>query len=127
MVKIKIEKQIKCTVDSLWELFSDVTRSDWVPFANKILYEDGVRTFIMEGVGEIKEKIIEINHSEKSLTYKVVQSPVPLDHHLAKVTILEDKNFSKLIWVSEIKPDKFEKLIKDGMESSIEKIQKILE
>ena len=127
MVKIKIEKQIKCTVDSLWELFSDVTRSDWVPFANKILYEDGVRTFIMEGVGEIKEKIIEINHSEKSLTYKVVQSPVPLDHHLAKVTILEDKNFSKLIWVSEIKPDKFEKLIKDGMESSIEMIQKIIE
>ena len=127
MVKIKIEKQIKCTVDSLWELFSDVTRSDWVPFANKILYEDSVRTFIMEGVGEIKEKIIEINHSEKSLTYKVVQSPVPLDHHLAKVTILEDKNFSKLIWVSEIKPDKFEKLIKDGMESSIEMIQKILE
>ena len=127
MVKIKIEKQIKCTVDSLWELFSDVTRSDWVPFANKILYEDGVRTFIMEGVGEIKEKITEINHSEKSLTYKVVQSPVPLDHHLAKVTILEDKNFSKLIWVSEIKPDKFEKLIKDGMESSIEMIQKILE
>ena len=127
MVKIKIEKQIKCTVDSLWELFSDVTRSDWVPFANKILYEDGVRTFIMEGVGEIKEKIIEINHSEKSLTYKVVQSPVPLDHHLAKVTILEDKNFSKLIWVSEIKPDKSEKLIKDGMESSIEMIQKILE
>ena len=85
MAKIKIEKQIKCTVDSLWELFSDVTRSDWVPFANKILYEDGVRTFIMEGVGEIKEKIIEINHSEKSLTYKVVQSPVPLDHHLAKL------------------------------------------
>jgi len=127
MVKIKIEKQIKCTVDSLWELFSDVTRSDWVPFANKILYEDGVRTFVMEGVGEIKEKIIEINHSEKSLTYKVVQSPVTLDHHLAKVTILEDKNFSKLIWVSEIKPDKFEKLIKDGMESSIEMIQKILE
>jgi len=127
MVKIKIEKQIECTVDSLWELFSDVTRSDWVPFANKILYEDGVRTFVMEGVGEIKEKIIEINHSEKSLTYKVVQSPVPLDHHLAKVTILEDKNFSKLIWVSEIKPDKFEKLIKDGMESSIEMIQKILE
>ena len=127
MVKIKIEKQIRCTVDSLWELFSDVTRSDWVPFANKILYEDGVRTFVMEGVGEIKEKIIEINHSEKSLTYKVVQSPVPLDHHLAKVTILEDKNFSKLIWVSEIKPDKFEKLIKDGMESSIEMIQKILE
>lgn len=127
MVKIKIEKQIKCPVDYLWELFSDVTRSDWVPFANKILYEDGVRTFVMEGVGEIKEKIIEINHSEKSLTYKVVQSPVPLDHHLAKVTILEDKNFSKLIWVSEIKPDKFEKLIKDGMESSIEMIQKILE
>ena len=56
-----------------------------------------------------------------------MQSPVPLDHHLARVTILENKNFSKLIWVSEVEPDKFEKLIKDGMESSIAMIQKILE
>ena len=127
MKKIRIEKQIKCSVDSLWELFSDVTRSDWVPFANEIILENDVRTFKMDGVGEIKEKIIEKDQANKSLTYSVIKSPAPLNHHLAKVTVLEDNNFSKLVWTSEVEPDEFEKLIADGMESSIEMIKKILE
>ena len=127
MIKIKIEKQIKCSSDDLWALFSDVTRSDWVPFANSISLEDDVRTFVMEDVGEIKEKILEINHDKKSLTYSVIKSPAPLDHHLANIKVLEENHFSKLIWTSEIEPNEFEKLIKDGMESSIEMIQKILE
>ena len=127
MKKIRIEKQIKCSVDSLWELFSDVTRSDWVPFANEIILENDVRTFKMDGVGEIKEKIIEKDQANKSLTYSVIKSPAPLDHHLAKVTVLEENNFAKLVWTSEVEPDEFEQLISDGMESSIEMIKKILE
>ena len=45
MKKIRVEKHIKCSADSLWELFADVTRSDWVPFANEIVFENDVRTF----------------------------------------------------------------------------------
>ena len=94
MKKIRIEKQIKCSADSLWELFADVTRSDWVPFANEIVLENDVRTFKMDDVGEIKEKIIEKDQVNKSLTYSVIKSPTPLNHHLAKVRVLEDNNFS---------------------------------
>ena len=111
MKKIRIEKQIKCSADSLWELFADVTRSDWVPFANEIVLENDVRTFKMDGVGEIKEQILEKDQVNKSLTYSVIKSPAPLNHHLAKVTVLEDNNFSKLVWTSEVEPDEFEKLI----------------
>ena len=57
----------------------------------------------------------------------MIKSPAPLNHHLAKVTVLEDNNFSKLVWTSEVEPDEFEKLISDGMKSSIEMIKKILE
>ena len=127
MKKIRIEKQIKCSADSLWELFADVTRSDWVPFADEIIFENDVRTFKMDGVGEIQEKIIEKDKAKKSLTYSVIKSPAPLSHHLANITVVEDNNFSKLIWTSEVDPDEFEKLIVDGMESSIEMIKKILE
>ncbi len=127
MKKIRIEKQIKCSADSLWELFADVTRSDWVPFADEIIFENDVRTFKMDGVGEIQEKIIEKDKAKKSLTYSVIKSPAPLSHHLANITVVEDNNFSKLVWISEVDPDEFEKLIVDGMESSIEMIKKILE
>ena len=111
MKKIRIEKQIKCSADSLWELFADVTRSDWVPFANEIVLENDVRTFKMDGVGEIKEKIIEKDQANKSLTYSVIKSPAPLNHHLAKVTVLEDNNFSILVWTSDVVADDFVKLI----------------
>ena len=127
MKKIRIEKQIKCSAESLWELFADVTRSDWVPFADEIIFENDVRTFKMDGVGEIQEKIIEKDKAKKSLTYSVIKSPAPLSHHLANITVIEDNNFSKLVWTSEVDPDEFEKLIVDGMESSIEMIKKILE
>ncbi len=127
MKKIRIEKQIKCSADSLWELLADVTRSDWVPFADEIIFENDVRTFKMDGVGEIQEKIIEKDKAKKSLTYSVIKSPAPLSHHLANITVVEDNNFSKLVWTSEVDPDEFEKLIVDGMESSIEMIKKILE
>ena len=76
---------------------------------------------------ELKKIKSEINQDKKSLTYSVIKSPAPLDHHLANIKVLEENHFSKLIWTSEIEPNEFEKLIKDGMESSIEMIQKILE
>ena len=76
---------------------------------------------------KLRKKSLKKDQANKSLTYSVIKSPASLNHHLAKVTVLEDDNFSKLVWTSEVEPDEFEKLISDGMESSIEMIKKILE
>ena len=128
MKLIKIQTKFNCSADDLWNLFSDVTRSDWVPFAKDILLEDNFRTFVMDGVGEIKEQIIDLNKEKKTLSYSVIKSPAPLKHHLAKISVLaETENRATLIWTSEVEPDHFEQLIKDGMESSITLIKKILE
>ncbi len=127
MKLIKVEKEFSCSADTLWELFSDVTRSDWVPFAKNILLKDDIRTFVMDGVGEIKEKIIEVNQEKRTLSYSVIESPAPLNHHLAKITVLESNHLSRLVWTSEVEPDEFAQLIKDGMESSIKEIKKIVE
>ena len=128
MKLIKIQTKFNCSADDLWNLFSDVTRSDWVPFAKDILLEDNIRTFIMDGVGEIKEQIIDLNNEKKTLSYSVIKSPAPLNHHLAKILVFsEAENRATLIWTSEVEPDHFEQLIKDGMESSITLIKKILE
>ena len=128
MKLIKIQTKFNCSADDLWNLFSDVTRSDWVPFAKDILLEDNIRTFVMDGVGEIKEQIIDLNNEKKTLSYSVIKSPAPLNHHLAKISVsAEVENHATLIWTSEVEPDHFEQLIKDGMESSITLIKKILE
>ena len=68
-----------------------------------------------------------MNQKKRTLSYSVIESPAPLSHHLAKITVLESNNSSRLIWTSEVEPDEFAQLIKDGMESSIEEIKKIVE
>ena len=96
MKLIKIQTKFNCSADDLWNLFSDVTRSDWVPFAKDILLEDNIRTFIMDGVGEIKEQIIDLNNEKKTLSYSVIKSPAPLNHHLAKILVLSEAEIVQL-------------------------------
>ena len=125
---IEITTLLNSPIDRVWEIFSDLTRADWVPFAEKITLEEGVRKFEMEGVGEIKEKILLLDNENRHMSYRVIKSPVPLEHHLAEIKLTESEtNKTKLYWRSEINPDVFEKLIKDGMEASIEMIKKIVE
>ena len=79
-------------------------------------------------LGEIKEKILLLDNENRHMSYRVIKSPVPLEHHLAEIKLTESEtNKTKLYWRSEIKPDTFEKLIKDGMEASIQMIKKIVE
>ena len=58
---MKIIKEIinfDCDAKELWKILTDVSRCDWVPSVDKIIIEDDCRVFEMEGIGQVKEKIL---------------------------------------------------------------------
>ena len=58
---MKIIKEIinfDCNAKDLWKILTDVSRCDWVPSVDKIIIEDDCRVFEMEGIGQVKEKIL---------------------------------------------------------------------
>ena len=80
---VELQELLPHSVKSVWEIISDVTRSDWVPAVDEISETDGIRSFSMEGIGEIQEKILVNDGGNHRLQYSAIKTPNPLEHHLA--------------------------------------------
>jgi hypothetical protein len=118
---------LEAPIDKVWKILSDISRCDWLPTVNHVELEGDCRVFEMEGMGKIKEKIIEINHENKILKYSAIETRTPIDHHLACMQLNPINDTStELYWSTEIEPEIFAEAIRQGMLISAEGLKKVL-
>ena len=111
----------------IWEIISDLSRSDWVPGVESITLEDNVRTFKMQGMGRLVEKILKCDHDALELEYSAIETLAPINHHLAKIKLVSNENDSTdFIWTTEIDPEEFADAILQGMVSSLDQLELVL-
>ena len=127
-MKILAERvELDCSAEYLWSILSDVGRSDWVPTIDKIILDGDCRLFEMEGIGTITEKILLKDNEQMILQYSAIETPSPIEHHLATMKIIPDgESACSLEWTTEITPVIFADSIHQGMLVSIEGIKKVL-
>ena len=119
--------ELDCSAKHLWSILSDVGRSDWVPTIDKITLNGDCRLFEMEGIGTITEKILLKDNEQMILQYSAIETPSPIEHHLATMKIIPDgESACSLEWTTEITPEIFADSIHQGMLVSIEGIKKVL-
>lgn len=119
--------ELDCSAKHLWSILSDVGRCDWVPTIEKITLNGDCRLFEMEGMGTITEKILLKDNDQMILQYSAIETPTPIEHHLATMKIIPEGDFKcYLEWTTEIKPEIFADSIHQGMLVSIEGIKKVL-
>tara|TARA_B100000989_G_scaffold221163_1_gene168915 strand:- start:92 stop:478 length:387 start_codon:yes stop_codon:yes gene_type:complete len=126
-MKIIREKEIfQVNAQEIWDIISDPTDSSWVPTVEEISLEGDVRSFSMEGMGELKEKILKIDQDNKIFQYSAIQTPAPIEHHLATIQIfpLENDN-CEFSWTTEIEPEIFAEGIHQGMLISLKELKKL--
>ena len=124
---LKEEIKLQCPANELWAILSDLRRSDWVPSIEEIILNDDCRSFEMKGMGEITEKILKCDEQEMILQYSAIETPVPIEHHLATMQIFPiSEQECSLSWITEISPDVFSTGIHQGMLTSIEGIKKVI-
>ena len=58
MKVLKLSESLNHKIETVWEVISDVSRTDWVPGVDEISLNGDIREFFMEGMGKIKEKIL---------------------------------------------------------------------
>ena len=127
MKKLSETAQFNCSAANLWSILSDVGRCDWVPTIEKITLDGDCRLFEMEGMGIITEKILLKDDGNMILQYSAIDTPAPIEHHLATMKIIPDGDFACLLeWTTEIAPEIFSDSIHQGMLISIEGIKKVL-
>jgi len=124
---LKEEVNLNCSAGELWAVLSDVGRSDWVPTIEKISLKGDCRHFEMAGMGKVTEKILKQDSASMTLKYTAIQTPAPIEHHLATMQITPLNNQECMLsWTTEISPDIFADGIHQGMLASIEGIKKII-
>ena len=119
--------KLQCSASFLRNILSDVTRCDWVPTIDSINLEGDCRVFEMDGMGKVRERILLLDNEHMKLKYSAIETPTPIQHHLATMQITEiDDSSCQLDWTTEIEPEIFAEAIHQGMLISIEGIKRII-
>ena len=126
MIKIKEKKEFKESPAIIWEIVSNISRSDWVPGVENIKLDGNKRIFKMEGMGRLVEEIIECNDENMELSYAAIETAIPIQHHLAIIKLSEMKDNTIFDWTTEIDPPEFSDAIRQGMLASLDQLEKVL-
>ena len=127
MKTIEEKRSFNVSPQMIWNIISDLSRSDWVPGVESITLEDNVRTFKMKGMGRLVEKIVKCDHDAYELEYSAIETLAPINHHLAKIKLVSNENEStNFIWTTEIDPEEFADAILQGMVSSLDQLESVL-
>ena len=127
MKNIEEKRSFNASPQMIWNIISDLSRSDWVPGVESITLEDNVRTFKMQGMGRLVEKILKCDHDALELEYSAIETLAPINHHLAKIKLVSNENDSTdFIWTTEIDPEEFADAILQGMVSSLDQLELVL-
>ena len=92
MKTIEEKRSFNVSPQMIWNIISDLSRSDWVPGVESITLEDNVRTFKMKGMGRLVEKILRCDHDALELEYSAIETLAPINHHLAKIKLVSNDN-----------------------------------
>ena len=127
MKRLEEERIFNCSADVLWSILSDVARCDWVPTVEKITLDGDCRFFEMAGMGRIVERILLLDNETMTLQYSAIETPAPVDHHLATMHVREvDEDHCQLEWKTEIDPETFADGVHQGMVISLQGIESLL-
>ena len=65
----------------VWNIISNLSRSDWVPGVERITLKEDTRIFEMQGMGDLVERIIKCDSETKELHYSAIKTQAPINHH----------------------------------------------
>ena len=110
----------------VWNIVSNLSRSDWVPGVERITLKEDTRIFEMQGMGDLVERIIKCDSETKELHYSAIKTQAPINHHLAKIKLENFEGKTKFIWSTEIDPEIFSDAIEKSMIASLDQLAGVL-
>jgi len=124
---LRINHRFNVPADVVWGVIGKVDRVDWVPGVERCVLEGDVRTLDLPGAGEIQERILLCDPQAYELTYQCIQSPIPLEHHEARMRLSALPDGScEFSWEADILPINFEGFLKDSMSGALAQLIEVV-
>jgi len=91
--------------DDVWKLVGDFGGlASWMPGIDQCDLDGDVRAIKTMGI-EIKEQLRARDDAARTISYSIVDSPMPLEHHLATIAVTPREGGSHVTWAVEVRPD----------------------
>jgi len=105
MPTIYLEHHVDAPAATVWQQISDIRSPERL--TNMIhaveVIEECERACATDH-GKIVERIISVDHDRRRVAYTATQSPFPINHHNAALTVTEEPDGSRLTWITDIEP-----------------------
>lgn len=112
MSRIYVSSVIPAPVDRVWEKIRDFNALPrWHPMVKFSEIEKGlpsdrlgcVRHFVLQDGGDLRERLLALSDQERSFTYSILASPLPVANYVATVRLkgITDGNHSFAEWSAE--------------------------
>ena len=123
----KAEVTIARSPEDVWAVVGRFEGLDeWMPGIDSCEMDGDVRKLQTMGM-EIHEQLKERDEAAKRIAYSIVKSPMPLEHHLATLTVTPEGDGSRLEWAYEIRPDDMAAAFGPVYEGSAQAVKQALE
>lgn len=123
----KVEVHIERTPEDVWAVISDFGGLDgWMPGVDGCDLDGDVRTLNTNGM-EIKERLVSQDDGARTQSYSIVEGPIPVEHHLATLSVEPDGEGSRFTWAWEVRPDEMAALFSSIYEGSAQAVKDQLE
>ena len=101
----KVEVHIARPPDEVWALVADFGGLDtWMPGVESCELDGDVRTLQAMGT-TLKERLVAQDDDARSQSYSIIDGPMPVEHHLATISVDADGDGSRFTWAWEVRPD----------------------
>jgi hypothetical protein len=104
----KVTKETSASPANTWAAIGDFCGiATWHPAVTKCVpsTKDGhqIRTLSLKGGGSIEEELVSRNDKKMQYTYKILQSPFPVDDYESTISVIPQGDGSNVSWAGTFK------------------------
>ena len=103
MAKIAVEEEFTVSADAVWERIARFGNLDWMPGVERCDVDGegigSVRAVVM-GPMTIKERLESFDPESRTLSYSIVEGPLPAQNYLATIAVSEQGGGCRVDWTA---------------------------
>jgi carbon monoxide dehydrogenase subunit G len=121
----EVDVTVAAAPDAAWKIVGD--------FGGLAEFFPGIESFRLEGedriIGmfgmEIRERLLSRDEDARTITYSVIEG-VPIDSHMATITVEPDGEGSKVTWAYDVTPDEMAPIFGDTYKAALAQLENTL-
>jgi uncharacterized membrane protein len=99
-----VDIEIDAPADEVWAVAGDFGGIEWMPGIESVTVDGDDRTINTSGM-TIVERLVRRDDEARSLSYSIVDGPVPIESHEATITVLTAGDGTRVSYSVTTEPD----------------------